>query len=30
MIVATHNMDLARVMDRILVLKGGHLEPYHA
>jgi lipoprotein-releasing system ATP-binding protein len=27
MIVATHNMDLARAMDRILVLKGGHLEP---
>jgi lipoprotein-releasing system ATP-binding protein len=27
MIVATHNMELARVMDRVLVLKGGHLEP---
>lgn len=26
MIVATHNMELARVMERILVLKGGHLE----
>lgn len=28
MIIATHNMDLARSMDKILVLKGGHLEPY--
>ncbi len=28
MIVATHNMDLARAMDRVLVLKGGHLEPH--
>lgn len=28
MVVVTHNMDLARAMDRILVLKGGHLEPY--
>lgn len=27
MIVATHNVELARAMDRILVLKGGHLEP---
>ena len=27
MIVATHNIELARAMDRILVLKGGHLEP---
>lgn len=27
MLVATHNMDLARVMDRVFVLKGGHLEP---
>jgi len=27
LIIATHNMDLARTMDRILVLKGGHLEP---
>jgi lipoprotein-releasing system ATP-binding protein len=27
MLVATHNMELARVMDRVLVLKGGHLEP---
>ncbi|HPS93010.1 MAG TPA: ATP-binding cassette domain-containing protein, partial [Deltaproteobacteria bacterium] len=26
MIIATHNMELARVMERILVLKGGHLE----
>lgn len=28
MIVATHNMDLARAMDRVLVLKGGQLEPH--
>ncbi len=28
MIIVTHNMDLARTMDRILVLKGGHLESY--
>jgi lipoprotein-releasing system ATP-binding protein len=27
MIVVTHNMELARAMDRIYVLKGGHLEP---
>jgi lipoprotein-releasing system ATP-binding protein len=27
MIVATHNMELSRVMERVLVLKGGHLEP---
>lgn len=27
LIIATHNMDLARTMDRVLVLKGGHLEP---
>jgi lipoprotein-releasing system ATP-binding protein len=26
MLVATHNMELARVMDRMFVLKGGHLE----
>jgi len=28
MITATHNMDLARVMDRVYVLKGGQLEPH--
>jgi lipoprotein-releasing system ATP-binding protein len=27
LIIATHNMELARTMDRVLVLKGGHLEP---
>jgi ABC-type lipoprotein export system ATPase subunit len=30
MIVVTHNMELARAMDRIYVLKGGHLEPQSA
>jgi lipoprotein-releasing system ATP-binding protein len=28
MIIVTHNHDLAQVMDRMLVLKGGVLEPY--
>jgi lipoprotein-releasing system ATP-binding protein len=28
MITATHNMELARVMDRVYVLKGGQLEPH--
>jgi lipoprotein-releasing system ATP-binding protein len=27
LIIATHNMELARTMDKVLVLKGGHLEP---
>ena len=27
LLIATHNMDLARTMDKVLVLKGGHLEP---
>jgi lipoprotein-releasing system ATP-binding protein len=27
LIIATHNMELARTMDEVLVLKGGHLEP---
>jgi lipoprotein-releasing system ATP-binding protein len=26
LIIATHNMELARTMDIVLVLKGGHLE----
>lgn len=26
LLIATHNMDLARTMDKVLVLKGGHLE----
>jgi lipoprotein-releasing system ATP-binding protein len=26
MIVVTHNMELAKSMDRIMILKGGHLE----
>lgn len=28
MIIATHNTDLARAMDRVLILKGGLLEPH--
>ena len=28
MIIVTHNMDLANIMDTILILKGGHLEPH--
>lgn len=27
LLIATHNMELARTMDTVLVLKGGHLEP---
>ncbi|MGD0211278.1 MAG: ATP-binding cassette domain-containing protein, partial [Desulfomonilia bacterium] len=27
LIIATHNMELAHTMDKVLVLKGGHLEP---
>lgn len=30
MLIATHNHDLAHSMDRVLVLKGGVLEPYHS
>ena len=30
MIIVTHNIDLAQTMDRILILKGGLLEPYTA
>lgn len=26
-LIATHNMDLARYMDRVFALKDGHLEP---
>jgi lipoprotein-releasing system ATP-binding protein len=26
-VVATHNLELARHMDRVFALKGGHLEP---
>ena len=26
MITATHNMELAKTMDRIMILTGGHLE----
>ncbi|MDT8272463.1 MAG: ABC transporter ATP-binding protein [Desulfomonilia bacterium] len=28
MIIVTHNMDLASITERILVLKEGHLEPH--
>jgi len=28
MIIVTHNHDLARLMDRTLILKGGMLERY--
>lgn len=28
MIIVTHNMELARTMDRVLMLKGGQLAPY--
>lgn len=28
MIIATHNMELAKTMDRIMILKGGSLESY--
>lgn len=27
-VVATHNLELARHMDRVVTLKDGHLEPY--
>jgi len=28
-LVATHNLDLARRMDRIVTLEGGKLVPLH-
>ncbi len=28
MVIATHNLGLAQAMDRIVMLKGGRLEPY--
>jgi ABC-type lipoprotein export system ATPase subunit len=30
MVIVTHNTDLARAMDRVLILKGGILEPHDA
>jgi lipoprotein-releasing system ATP-binding protein len=29
-LIATHNFELARHMDRVLALKDGHLEPWAA
>lgn len=29
MIIATHNHDLARLMDRIMMLRGGMLERHN-
>jgi len=29
-LIATHNLELARHMDRVLALKDGHLEPQTA
>ena len=29
-LVATHNLELARHMDRVFALKDGHLEPWTA